>query len=58
MDLELSISLERTWTWKNYRFNNVNIEKINHQLELEDKFKFSGKSGKKAKQTTLSDFIK
>ena len=39
-------------------FDNVNIEKINHQLELENKFNLSRKSGKKSKQTTLPDFIK
>ena len=37
-------------------FENVNIEKINHQLELESRFT-TWKKNKKEKQTTLTDFI-
>jgi uncharacterized protein YecE (DUF72 family) len=37
-------------------FENVNIEKINHQLELESRFT-AWKVNKKEKQTTLTDFI-
>jgi len=37
-------------------FENVNIEKINHQLELESRFT-TWKANKKEKQTTLTDFI-
>jgi hypothetical protein len=37
-------------------FENVNIEKINHQLGLESRFT-TWKSDKKEKQTTLTDFI-
>jgi len=37
-------------------FDNVNIKKINHQLELENRF-ISWKPKEKAKQTTLSDFL-
>jgi hypothetical protein len=35
-------------------FENVNIEKINHQLELENRFNWKPQS--KSKQTSLSDF--
>jgi len=38
-------------------FENVDIAKINRQLELETRFNFSGrKQSNKGKQTTLSDF--
>jgi uncharacterized protein YecE (DUF72 family) len=37
-------------------FENVNIQKINHQLELENRLT-SWKRNEKAKQTTLSDFM-
>jgi hypothetical protein len=36
-------------------FENVNIEKINHQLEFENRF--NSKPQSKSKQTSLSDFI-
>jgi uncharacterized protein YecE (DUF72 family) len=35
-------------------FENVNIEKINHQLELENRFNWKPQS--KSRQTSLSDF--
>jgi len=39
-------------------FENVDIEKINHQLELENRFNFTNwKPAKNGKLTTLSDFI-
>ena len=37
-------------------FDNVNLDKINHLLELENRFNWKPKE--KVKQTTLSDFIK
>jgi uncharacterized protein YecE (DUF72 family) len=37
-------------------FENVNIEKINHQLEMESRLT-TWKANKKEKQTTLTDFI-
>jgi hypothetical protein len=37
-------------------FDKVNIQEINHQLELENKFT-TWKLNKKGKQTMLSDFI-
>ncbi len=36
-------------------FDNVNIEKINHELELENRFNWKPKE--KVKQTSLSDFL-
>lgn len=36
-------------------FENVDIEKINHQLQMENRFNWKQKE--KVKQTTLSDFI-
>ncbi len=39
-------------------FENADIEKINHQPELENRFNFTNwKPAKNGKQTTLSDFI-
>jgi hypothetical protein len=39
-------------------FDNVNIAKINRQLELESRFNVSGrKQSNKGKQTTLSGFV-
>jgi len=37
-------------------FDNVDVQKINHQIELENRFNLDLKSNKKGKQTTLSDF--
>jgi len=36
-------------------FENVNLEKINHQLELENRFNW--KTREKEKQTTLTEFV-
>lgn len=36
-------------------FDNINVEKINHQLELESRFNWKPKEN--AKQTSLSDYI-
>jgi hypothetical protein len=39
-------------------FENVNMAKINRQLDLETRFNFSGqKHSNKGKQTMLSDFF-
>ena len=37
-------------------FENVDIEKINHQLELENRLKWKPQS--KSMQTSMSDFIR
>jgi hypothetical protein len=58
MGQELSIPLEKIWIWKNYHFENVDIAKINRQIQLETRFTLSGrKRSGKGKQTTLSDFV-
>jgi hypothetical protein len=40
---------------KKLSFDSVDVEKINHQLELENRFNWKPKE--KEKQTTLPDFI-
>ncbi len=40
---------------KKLSFENVNLEKINHQLELENRFNW--KTREKEKQTTLTEFV-
>jgi hypothetical protein len=39
-------------------FENVDIQKINQQVELESTFNLDLKSNKKGKQTTISNFAK
>jgi uncharacterized protein YecE (DUF72 family) len=39
-------------------FENVDLNEINNQLESENRFNLNLKSGKKSKQTSMSDYFK
>ena len=40
-------------------YENVDIQKLNHQMELENRFNYTtSKLTRKGKQTSISDFIK